>query len=341
MSEAFTGLRRGAGRACARRTRAQNPEDRNPNGERTFGEERYGMVLQGSQKKRIPNRHWTTVWGLSTCFVMALASGGCVSRARLPVVPPPVAQPETPVVALPFRVGERLTYDVYYGLIHAGTAVLSVQGIEEVCGRQTYHIVFTGKTSPGFSKIFSVDDRVETFIDVQELIPWKFAKSLREGDYKHDEETILDQENHLGHYCSKRSGYTKDYELPEKCQDSLSVFYFCRLLSYRVGEKFSLKAMADEEIMDVEVEVEERVNRTIYRGGSYDAFLLISDVNFDAGTLSKGKGRLWITADDRKLIVLLKTKLTFGYLTFALVGVASTYEDIVEGEKRASAGEAG
>jgi len=275
------------------------------------------------------------------CILVVLLQGGCVSRARLPVLPPPVAEAETPAASVPFKVGERLTYDVYYGLIHAGTAVLLVEDIVEVCGRPTYRVVFTGKTSPAFSRIYTVDDRVETFIDVQELIPWKFVKSLREGDYKHDEETILDQQNHLGHYCNKRTGYTKDYELPEKCQDSLSVFYFCRLLSYAVGDKFTLKVMADEEIWDVAVEVAERVNRTIYRGGTYDTFLLVPDVNFDVGTLARGKGRLWISTDDRKLIVCLKTKLTFGYLTFALVKVENIYEGVGEAEKSPPAAEVG
>ncbi len=265
-------------------------------------------------------------------ILLALALSGCVATKKA-VEQPLVVGRKPPGVIPPFRVGERLTYDAYYGLIHAGTATLLVKDLVEVCGRLTYHIVLTARTSPTFSKVFDVDDRVETWIDADEFIPWKFVKVQDEGDYKHDEVTILDQEHHLGHYRSNLRGRTKDYEIPEQCQDTLSIFYFLRLLSFGVGDGFSLKVMADEEIWDVAVEVKERVKRSIYRGESYDTFLLIPDVNFDVGALRGGKGRIWVTADERKLIVCIKTKLSFGYLTFALVKVDSIHEnELAEGE---------
>jgi len=260
------------------------------------------------------------------CILLAFTLGGCVSARRGPETFPPVVKLGPQPVSAPFRLGERLTYDVYYGLIRAGTATLVVQDMVEVCGRETYHIVFTARSWPAFSKIFNLDDKIETFIDKDEFIPWKFAKTLKEGDYRCDEETILDQEYGLGHYRSNRSGYTEDYELPERCQDTLSVFFFLRVLAYSVGDTFSLKVMADERIWDVAVEVKERVRRTIYRGGSYDTFLLHSDAAFDSGSLRRGRGRLWITTDHRKLIACIKTKLNFGYLTFALAKVDNIYE---------------
>lgn len=259
-------------------------------------------------------------------ILLALVLGGCVAPKKSVEEFPPVVNRIREQVSPPFKLGERLTYDVYFGLIRAGTATLVVQDVVEICGRKTYHVVFTAQSTPAFSKIFKVDDKIETFIDEEEFIPWKFAKILKEGNYRCDEETILDQENHMGHYRSNRSGYTKDYELPERCQDTLSVFYFLRLLSYNVGEKFSLKVMADEKIWDVAVEVKEKVRKTIYRGGSYDTFVLFSDAAFDSGSLRKGRGRLWVTTEGEKLIVCIKTKLAFGYLTFALVKVDNIYE---------------
>ncbi len=259
-------------------------------------------------------------------ILVVFALGGCVSARKATQDFPLVVKPTREQVSPPFEVGERLTYEAYYGLVRAGTATVEVQGEVEVSGRQTYHVVLTARTTPTFSKILKVDDRIETFIDKEEFIPRKFAKDLNEGDYRCDEETILDQENHVGHYRSNRSGYTKDYELPESCQDTLSMFCFLRLLSYGVGEKFSLKVMADEKIWDVAVGVREKVRKTIYHGGSYDTYLLFGDAAFDSGSLRKGSSRLWITADDRKLIVCVKTKLGFGYLTMVLVKVEKIHE---------------
>jgi hypothetical protein len=262
------------------------------------------------------------------CILLAVVLGGCVSARKRAEELRQVAMPATGSVLPPFQPGERLTYDAYYGFIRAATATLVVEDVVEVCGRPTYHIVFTAKTIPGFSKIFNVDDRIETFIDAEQFIPWKFAKNLKEGDYRCDEETILDQENHLGHYRSNRSGYTKEYELPERCQDTLSMFYLLRVLSYRVGDELLMKVMADEEIWDVGFGVREEVRRTVYRGGSYDTFLLDFNVAFDSGSLRKGSSRVWITTDERRLIACVKTKLPFGYLTLALLKVENLREPL-------------
>lgn len=262
-------------------------------------------------------------------ILLALLLGGCASAKKSARTFPAVAEPQVrPELAssAPFRLGERLTYDVYYGLIHAGKATLVVEDIVEVSGRPTYHVVLTAKSSPGFSKILRVDDRIETYIDTEEFIPRKFAKNLKEGDYRCDEETILDQENHRGHYLSLRSGRTKEYDLPERCQDTLSFFYLLRLVPLNVGERFLVPVMADEEIWDVGIQVKGEKRKTIYRGGSYDSYLLYSDAAFDSGSLRKGTGRIWISADEERRLVLIKTRLTFGHLTLALVKADNVHE---------------
>lgn len=272
---------------------------------------------------KMPGMVFCKRWGMA---LLALTLVGCVSTQKKDEKP--TATPLSPEeLSAPFRTGERLTYEVYYGLIFAGTATLVVQDMVEVCGRMTYHVVLTASTSPAFSKIFRVNDRIESYIDIENFVPWKFAKVQEEGDYKHDEATILDQQNHLGHYRSNRTGYTKDYEIPEGCQDALSIFYLVRLLPHNVGERIALKVMADERIWDAAFEVKEIVKRTIYRGGAYEAFLLESDATFDAGALQKGQGRIWVSTDDRRLPVCVKTQLTFGNLTLAMVKADNIYEN--------------
>jgi hypothetical protein len=268
-----------------------------------------------------------TICSMAMCIVVALAVGGCASQRKPTEGQFSVGVPEVVGASVPFRVGERLTYDVYFGLMRAATAEVVLQEIVNVGDRPTYHIVLTVNTTPTFSKIFKVDDKVETYVDTEQFIPLKFAKSQHEGDYDHEEVSTLDQTNHQGHYESLTSGMEKDYDLPDRCQDSLSVLCLLRLLPLEVGKTFAMKVMADEEIWEVRVKVEGEVKRTIYQGGSYDTFLLVANVNFDAGTLQKGRGRLWLTTDERRLLVCLKTKLAFGYLTFAMVKADNIYED--------------
>ena len=45
-----------------------------------------------------------------------------------------------------FKVGEKLTFDVKYGFVTAGIAVMQIPDIKRISGRQAYHIISTVNT---------------------------------------------------------------------------------------------------------------------------------------------------------------------------------------------------
>jgi len=95
-----------------------------------------------------------------------------------------VAPPVVPVggrAAVPYRVGEELTYKAKFGAIPAGTARMRVEGVEMVRGRQAYHVVFT---LDGGIPFFRVHDRYDSWIDVQTLASLRHRQQISEGRYK-------------------------------------------------------------------------------------------------------------------------------------------------------------
>jgi hypothetical protein len=53
------------------------------------------------------------------------------------------AQAASPVQqTVPFRVGEKMTYQAKVNFLNAGSATMSVEGIETIRGRPAYHTVF-------------------------------------------------------------------------------------------------------------------------------------------------------------------------------------------------------
>ena len=80
-----------------------------------------------------------------------------------------------------FSVGERLVFDVNYGFITAGEAVMAIPAYDSVAGRKCYRVEFTVNSLPSFSWIYKVQDRYLTFIDVETIAPWKFEQHIREG----------------------------------------------------------------------------------------------------------------------------------------------------------------
>src|SRR5262245_51058379 len=100
-------------------------------------------------------------------FILAatglVASAGRVSLETESAKPPSASASERPSGSVsdhPFRVGERLTYRAKINILNAGTATMSVVGIEDIRGRPAYHTIFDIK---GGILVFHVDDHYESW----------------------------------------------------------------------------------------------------------------------------------------------------------------------------------
>ena len=86
-------------------------------------------------------------------FALAFAASSAVASAPLGAQTPMLsASPALASVsgraAVPYGVGEELTYKATFGGIPAGTARMRVEGVESVRGRQAYHGDPPAKSTP-------------------------------------------------------------------------------------------------------------------------------------------------------------------------------------------------
>ena len=153
-----------------------------------------------------------------------------------------------------FTVGEKLTFDVNYGFITAGVAVMEIPKIRKIARRETYHITFNVNSVESFDPFFKVRDRYETYMDVESLFPWRFEQHVREGSYSRDFSAFFDHRRSL---AKTKKG---SYEIPENVNDIVSAFYLARTFNYdtlETGEGFYLENFYKDQVYPLEV---------IYRG---------------------------------------------------------------------------
>jgi Protein of unknown function (DUF3108) len=207
-----------------------------------------------------------------------------------------------------FGVGERLVFDVNYGFINAGEAVMQIAGYDTISGRKCYRVEFTVNSHPSFNWIYKVADRYLTFIDVEAIVPWKFEQHIREGSYRRDFVAEFDQVNHL---ARTTEGV---HPIPDYVHDIMSAFYYARTLNYsgmKVGEGPTLYNFYKDtsHVLKVkflgrqELEVEAGTFRTI-----------VVEPLVQEGGLFKSEGRIviWLTDDERKIPVRVNTKVIIG-----------------------------
>ena len=204
-----------------------------------------------------------------------------------------------------FFVGERFVFEIAYGFIKAGIATMSIPDTRWVQGRLCYHIVTTAESNKFFSFFFKVRDRVESLIDMDGIFTWRFEKHIREGKFSADRYVEYDQYH--------RNVITKKDTMPVPLyvQDILSSFYYVRTLPMKVGDSFNIDNYADGKIYPLKVLVH-RKERIKVPAGSFNC-IVVEPVLRGAGLFNqKGKLTIWLTDDERRIPVLMKSKVVIG-----------------------------
>lgn len=208
-----------------------------------------------------------------------------------------------------FGVGERLVFDINYGYVTAGEAVLGIPALDNVRDRTCYRVEVSVRSSASFSIFYKVDDRYLTFIDVATLAPWQFEQHIREGSYRRDFVATFDQ------YTSKAT--TTDggkFDTPKYVHDIMSAFYYVRALDLSglaKGDTIALKNFYKDKTHDLVVRVLGRQELEV-EAGKFRTIVVQPLVR--EGGLFKSEGRIvvWLTDDERKLPVRVNSPVIIG-----------------------------
>ncbi|HVO75876.1 MAG TPA: DUF3108 domain-containing protein [Ignavibacteriaceae bacterium] len=207
-----------------------------------------------------------------------------------------------------FKVGEKLTFDVKYGFVTAGIASFNIPQIRKISGRDAFHITFEVNTVPSFDWIYKVRDRYETFVDVEGIFPWRFEQHIREGSFSRDFSAYFDQRK------GKAQTTEGQYVIPPYVNDIVSAFYLARTFDYsnlKPDETFHLQNFYKNKTYDLDVKFlgRETVNVS---AGTFKCIIVEPLVQEGGLFKSEGSIIIWLTDDDLKIPVKVKTKVVVG-----------------------------
>ncbi len=204
-----------------------------------------------------------------------------------------------------FGVGEKLTFIIRWGPVHAGEAVMEVPEIRKYNGRRVYLIRSTARTNRTFSAFFKVRDRVESLMDMDGLFSWHFEKHLREGKFVADIEEEFDQRHH---FVVSRGDTIR---VAPYVQDVLSSLYYIRTRPLVVGEPIAVVNYADRKVYPLEVKIlrKEEIN---VRAGKFHCVVIEPILKSTGIFQQKGKLTVWLTDDEHHMPVLMKSKVVVG-----------------------------
>jgi hypothetical protein len=227
-------------------------------------------------------------------------------------LPLPGQQEVLPAVDEPFREGEFLKFAVKYGGISAGSAYLEVPQVREWNGRQAYTLVARAESNGFVSKFYKVRNRIESVWDKRGRFSWRYSENRREGGHKAKNQIVFDHKRHEARY---EGGQT--FPIPPQVQDALSSFYYTRFQALPIGGSVIFDYHASRKSQPLEVRVLGREKVTT-PAGSFNCVVI--EPILRAGGIFKNKGRLviWLTDDDRRIPVMMRSKVAIGSISVVL-----------------------
>jgi hypothetical protein len=217
----------------------------------------------------------------------------------------------------PFSPGEVISFSVGWGLINAGSSSLSVLDTARVQGHLCWRIQSQAQSNEVLSKLYPVRDRVVTWMDVKGLFSRALSKNLSEGSYKKQRDYQIMPERGL--VVKRKNGQPVDtLRIRGPVQDVLSAFYWVRTQPLAVGQVLEVEAVDDLKAYRLAIKVLAR-EKVKVKAGEFDCFkiqpILLGEGLFKA----KGEVFIWVTADERRIPVKMKSKIFIGAISAGMV----------------------
>jgi hypothetical protein len=223
----------------------------------------------------------------------------------------PAAFAQANLDSRPAFVGETLRFAMSVLGASGGDLTLSARETE-LDGKPAYKFELSAISGQFLSKIFIVRDYLASWVDPKTFRSLRFEKHTVEGKRVRDDLIEFDYAKKVAY----RDG--KPIAIEENTLDSLSSLYYIRLIDLEQRDQVPLTVVS-RHLFPLSVVVQGRETVTT-PAGTFKTIRV--EPQGPEGLIGKGKSlTLWLTDDERKMPVQLKSKLKVGTLTGKLKSV--------------------
>lgn len=245
-------------------------------------------------------------------------------------VTPPVTTPQpsplpaenvfniVPVDRIPFEVGEQLVMELGWTALPAGKAVIEVRNGPSFNGRETFHLWGNILSSKIVDTVYHVDNTIESFVDRQGIIPYKFLLHMVESKQLKETRVSFDHPNKKAFYWAKRiserwgnQDIDRQDALTPSARDMFSALYYARTINYQLGKKVAFGIY--ENGQNWNVEVTPVASELVHSGvGAFQCWKLSISVKLNNVLSPTGDLFLWVSDDSKKYPVKFDAKIKIG-----------------------------
>jgi len=205
-----------------------------------------------------------------------------------------------------FPVGEKLTYQIYWGIFPVAESRVTTEWIEEEKEEEKRILLAIKVTTKSYAlldAIYPVDDFIESVVDPETFLPLRFVRRLSEGRYRLNEVTTFNHKEHIAHWKHLIKNDARDFAIEDDTRDLLSFMFFMRSRKLEPNLTYQYRLMADEKLYDLYINTKNYVQLNISRFGFVKCLYIEPDAKFQGFFVRVGRLQVWNSDDKRCLCV--------------------------------------
>ena len=222
---------------------------------------------------------------------------------------------------VPFSVGEKLTYQIFWGPFVVGRGTLEVAGIDPVDGHNCYHLVAKAKTSGLIDLLFPVDSTAESWLDCTGLFARRYTEDRTEGKHHRAGEAHYDYAHKEIVIANRLNGKAKHYPLDQPVQDVISSLYVVRTRKLMLDSEQSFMINAASTNYYVTIRPDQRKSVWVRALGNTEALRIEPIPTLSIISANKGRMWFWVSDDARHLPLVVNSELRLGNAKLVLFSV--------------------
>lgn len=217
-----------------------------------------------------------------------------------------------PAYASDSPIQAKFVYNIYWSGIKAGEATLSYENTPE-----GITITSTAQSAPFISIFYKVDDLSQSILS-PDGHPNKYTVKIQEGHHRKDKVTYFSAKSESNAqkviYTDKLKNERVEFDLEKQAFDPLSAAYEISRRKLRISRSEYIDIFDNKKVYNTEVQVlgKERISTS---AGEFDTIVIKPLLKSEGVFLQKGEIYIWLTDDEKRIPVMLKSKVKIGSFT--------------------------
>jgi hypothetical protein len=223
------------------------------------------------------------------------------------------------------HIGQTVYLDIHYLGMTVGKIVLINKGKKVVNNKDAWHFHARFKSAPFYSKIYELDDTVDTYVTTEKFLSTRYSLVQRESKQDIDDLQLHDRDQHktFWFYRQKRSGEKEKNKKVEKpmpyfSTDPFSVVFFYQGLPLKNGDVYEIPLVNKGKILILKSQVEGRETIETEKG-KRKAVRVHATTKYTGETLKSGDLYFWFTDDEQRTFLKAQAKIKIGSVTADIV----------------------